>query len=672
MTAGELALKIVPDPEPVLMILRREGADLRQEVPLVVTPNDPGTSAGARRIVRPRWTQEMMHAYWVAFVARHQTWEKRLTDVMRAHLRSVRDGVIERLYRYAPQVRGLYAGWSRSKVRLHVESKAEEGPAGKININQAEEAAQLKATFAPYLQAMMADYGAVTLQDLGLGTAWNMHDKRVLKLLGQRMDAFSKQVSGTTFDAIKQILRDDFAEGLPAAATADKLRQMFDSWERWRAPLIARTETTAGMNLAQLLAVEQAGLEQMMLKHWLCAGDEATRPTHAAAHVKYADKGIEIGQMFKVGADEMMCPGQGKLAEENVNCRCCLRLSIRELPGQIEIVEQPAAGVAVQGGPVGGSAGAAEAAAARKPKARPKKPKEPKNRAAKPLAVPGKMSKRARLEMMEQQRDGYYAGANPDIVGQKIVVQGRLVSRILALPEEKQELFKRLIDFDSTNHDCLETNRETSFRGKLYAAVRNLVHNWAETSGDNNALAVALQLAAQDEFGLEASLWYWDTAIEKARREWGPVHDSLRLFLRIMYEDTQDFLKEKGIKELYLWRGFSTATPIEGIEYNPEIAQAVRIDLQPMSSFSLEPRTAFKFSRRYENGVMIYVRVPAERCVGSYRSGFGCMNEDEVVVLGRPRGVKEDMAAAVSYHELPGHYMEVVTVMYDELAKGLK
>jgi hypothetical protein len=130
---------------------------------------------------------------------------------------------------------------------------------------------------------------------------------------------FSEEVSGTTFEDIRAILRQGFSEGKPLSAIADTLREKFDSYEAYRAPLISRTEVMAGNNMADILAIRQAGIEEKVLKTWITAGDENVRPTHVEAGAQYAD-GIPIDEMFQVGDDQMDAPGNGSDPGEVINC----------------------------------------------------------------------------------------------------------------------------------------------------------------------------------------------------------------------------------------------------------------------------------------------------------------------------------------------------------------
>ena len=75
--------------------------------------------------------------------------------------------------------------------------------------------------------------------------------------------------------------------------------------------------------MGDLESVKQAKLDKKLKKFWLNEAD--ARDTHQAAGATYNSNGaIKIDKEFSVGMDTMLSPGNGSLAEENINCRCTL------------------------------------------------------------------------------------------------------------------------------------------------------------------------------------------------------------------------------------------------------------------------------------------------------------------------------------------------------------
>ena len=284
------------------------------------------------------WTDERKDTYWKTFASEEEGLEQILLVPMQQYFKAQCEEVIQRLNREWKKVVGQYAGWSRQRIRQHL--KENKTNLRAININQKEEREALVKKFTPVVQTIMKEYGDVRIEELnftgkavnqGEGKAiaveFNVNDPRVLKWLGSRMKQFSKEVAGTTFDEIEAILREGFAEGDSIVTVSETLRGKFESWEQYRASLIARTETISAMNKSDLESVRQLELEDLLQKHWLSSRDDNTRETHLAADKEYSGEGIGVDEDFKVGQDYMEAPGLGSLAEENINCRCTIYYS---------------------------------------------------------------------------------------------------------------------------------------------------------------------------------------------------------------------------------------------------------------------------------------------------------------------------------------------------------
>ncbi len=176
--------------------------------------------------------------------------------------------------------------------------------------------------------------------------------------------------------------------------------------------------------------------------------------------------------------------------------------------------------------------------------------------------------------------------------------------------------------------------------------VDHLVKRWASTSSDTEPESLLLQAMVAEEFGITdhrnaglqaANPTYVETNALADRvvlyRDQGgyrapetlpeareTVKAGYRAFAREMYAQTQDDLAAHGIKSVYLARGV--------LEDHPSAVTDMR--MHPMSSFSTDYAKAYQFS----GGAMIFAKVPASRIISTPRTGFGCLNEREVVVLG--------------------------------------
>jgi len=273
---------------------------------------------------REFWTEERKDVYWKLFMARQESLYNAFVKPLQKILERQKHEVIRNVEKKGPNLLGKYSGWARAKVLGDIKASK---PFTEMNIDKAKEEAFMKKTFRPIYRMIMEEAGNGRIDDLREGVKvqgeFDPDTPDAKKWLGDRLDLFSKSVAGTTFDEIDAILREGFANEDPIATITETLKEKFESWEQYRAPLIARTENISAMNQADLLAVDQAGLGDTLLKAWLSARDDHCRETHAEADRNYAD-GIPIDEDFQVGDDTMPCPGNGQLPEENINCRCTL------------------------------------------------------------------------------------------------------------------------------------------------------------------------------------------------------------------------------------------------------------------------------------------------------------------------------------------------------------
>lgn len=115
------------------------------------------------------------------------------------------------------------------------------------------------------------------------------------------------------------------------AATVDRITgRLSDSYLKLRGETIARTETMAALNQAQIDAFQQAidsGAirRQDVRKAWLATKDSRTRDTHAALD----GDSVGIDERF---ANGLLYPGDPSgAASELINCRCTMLLRVDHL-----------------------------------------------------------------------------------------------------------------------------------------------------------------------------------------------------------------------------------------------------------------------------------------------------------------------------------------------------
>ncbi|MFA7086170.1 MAG: hypothetical protein WC145_05820 [Aliarcobacter sp.] len=181
-------------------------------------------------------------------------------------------------------------------------------------------------------------------------------------------------------------------------------------------------------------------------------------------------------------------------------------------------------------------------------------------------------------------------------------------------------------------------------------AAAYLISTWAASSGDNHPWSVAVQIAAAEELGLEdASIRHMGATARKEARailDEDAYRPAIRAFIRTMYDHTQERLQAAGVTELTLFRG--EALPPDKAPTRRAGEGRVTVRSQPLSSWTANPVLAWAVTQWRQSGnrvcsVVYSARVPVARVIATYASGFGCMEEDEVVILG---GIDE-----VSYYQ---------------------
>jgi hypothetical protein len=206
-----------------------------------------------------------------------------------------------------------------------------------------------------------------------------------------------------------------------------------------------------------------------------------------------------------------------------------------------------------------------------------------------------------------------------------------------------------------TADDALK-DKET-LRKQVYGLIDGLVGAWAQTASDHHPLVWALQIAIAQEFGLKER---YEEALKRLRALSGSgeapylaeeaafLYDTLKpilhKYVRAVYDETQEFLKETGLEELYLMRGVGL-TDEQVRDLSKDEFKLVEPSFLPASSWALEIDTASWFARwmarKYNlNPVLYMIRIPKEAfhlILSTALTGWGCFNESEVV-LAVPEG----------------------------------
>jgi hypothetical protein len=167
-------------------------------------------------------------------------------------------------------------------------------------------------------------------------------------------------------------------------------------------------------------------------------------------------------------------------------------------------------------------------------------------------------------------------------------------------------------------------------------AAACLIDKWSDTSGDHDGLALRIQDRAEKVFGLTET---WKDKRGSAGAYIVEQHENrvIDSFLKATYQHTQDTLKKADVEELQLHRGY--------VYDDKPRSGSIEASLQSLSSFSRDRNVAVSFtdSNVGEHGAVISARVPRERIFSTALTGPGCLNEDEVIVLGGKLKCREEL-----------------------------
>lgn len=173
-------------------------------------------------------------------------------------------------------------------------------------------------------QAVMPRISKVFTQHFADYTRANPDNNALLadvkRQVATRLQAFPTQVQ----QVITKVIDDGLAEGASTAQLREQVADVIgdDSVWKWRAERIARTEATTAANAAIVATRTEREREAdgpRMLKRWLAADDERTRPTHRIAD----GQTVALGEPFTVGRASMQFPGDPTAPPgEVINCRC--------------------------------------------------------------------------------------------------------------------------------------------------------------------------------------------------------------------------------------------------------------------------------------------------------------------------------------------------------------
>lgn len=135
-----------------------------------------------------------------------------------------------------------------------------------------EQRAFLEAVY-PLLERMFLDFAALAMAPLG--GDFDPFDAAAQEWVQAHAFEFVQGVTATTIDQLRRTLVEGWEAGEGIPELAARVRDVFEQADRYRSFLIARTETTATANMAQLSVLRQAGIGY---KTWSTSHDERVCP----------------------------------------------------------------------------------------------------------------------------------------------------------------------------------------------------------------------------------------------------------------------------------------------------------------------------------------------------------------------------------------------------------
>lgn len=198
-------------------------------------------------------------------------------------------------------------------------------------------------------------------------------------------------------------------------------------------------------------------------------------------------------------------------------------------------------------------------------------------------------------------------------------------------------------------------------------STSQFVKEWAITSNDNQYASLHTQEMASELFDVELSPWQREklTAAESKRLSTGTAllafekggytlpreaigsygsdldydshNDASKAVLRGMYDSTQEWFADKGYKPgdtVRLFRGVGSDASDRGGRAAVGDTKEYRSNV--LESWSVNPEIARRFTggSSGKHGQVFSADVPIERILSNARTGFGCLNEWEFVVIG--------------------------------------
>lgn len=174
-------------------------------------------------------------------------------------------------------------------------------------------------------------------------------------------------------------------------------------------------------------------------------------------------------------------------------------------------------------------------------------------------------------------------------------------------------------------------------------AAATFVQQWANSSSDSQTHSIAVQFAVHFELGLDEEVLdnYKERAFTPNGAEFYFKHKKvMRGIAREMYSHTQSRLKAEGLKNIQLYRAVAWSdtynAPDDIRDQMLDNPDTIRMDSNPITSWAANSQEAHAHEGESGPTIVKSASIPAERIFSTARTGNGCLNENEFVVIGSP------------------------------------
>lgn len=428
-----------------------------------------------------------------------------------------------------------------------------------------------------------------------LNVDWDILDEEAQEWLADQSSTLVTNVLETTRNRIRANLAAGFKSGESRDDIAKRLRNIEDDIPQWRARLIAQTEVITAHTAGALQVWDKNDLIQG--KRWVDG-----QPKACPLCTVLNNKVIAKGEMFEGGIHG---------PPRHPGCRCTISASIVAPKAKQKKAPVPA----------------------------PPAPAQPKGLPS--TAIPSVDELRAVRNVASNPAwKAMTGGKDPDKIPASLYKDGNAqaigagIRKRAASDPDVDKQVKALVE--KQNEVKASLGKPLRYSDPYVSFADNLISRWAGTSGDDDPMALAVQKVAAKEFNVPyGHLEEKDARVSAdADARVGLYGKGIAAMLHSQYEVTQEMFAKANIKEVVMFRG--QGLPVS--PGTPETFRMEKVSLQPLSSFSVDRETSLNFSAGVlatnEAAVMIAMKVPVERILGSSVSGFGCIGEAELVVLG--------------------------------------